>query len=412
MRFDIFFGVAIVAAALSPGVLHAQSVPAEMPPASYTARQYVDSKGCVWVRAGSDVAPTWVPRVSRDRKQICNATPTQVARSAPAPAPVVVAQPVTPPPTAPVVVRTAPPVKSAPPPQPASDTKTILRTKGPYPLVAVRVPETVPAASPVCPDRSGVSKRYTNHGQHGPVRCGPQAELPYAGTGAVAAAGSVPRGDKIGTKPFEPVAAVPTIAPGYRPVWDDGRLNPNRPKPAKGAAVHVLQWTNYAPYRLIDTTTGHDVTAAYPHLKYPYTDYALQKVHLVKSSAHRPASNPVAPPASVKPVYAPLPPVAPKDDPASPARMSSKTDPAAQPKAVKVGKGHRYVQLGAFADVAARDRAFGRAAGLGLPMRAGTATSGGTTHHLALVGPFDSAVALGQALVKLRGAGFGGATTR
>lgn len=55
--------------------------PAEYPPASFKGKQYVDSKGCVFIRAGVDGATTWVPRVARNRKLICGFQPTQVAGS-------------------------------------------------------------------------------------------------------------------------------------------------------------------------------------------------------------------------------------------------------------------------------------------------------------------------------------------
>lgn len=68
----------------SSGAAQAQSLrsadePAEFPPSSFKASQYVDSRGCVYVRSGRGVATDWVPRVSRDRKILCGFKPSLTA---------------------------------------------------------------------------------------------------------------------------------------------------------------------------------------------------------------------------------------------------------------------------------------------------------------------------------------------
>lgn len=61
--------------------------PADFPPEGYEERQFVDSRGCVYVRAGVDGSVTWVPRVNRDREQLCGFQPTFADAPSPEPAP-------------------------------------------------------------------------------------------------------------------------------------------------------------------------------------------------------------------------------------------------------------------------------------------------------------------------------------
>lgn len=51
--------------------------PAEPPPEDFTARQYIDSTGCVFLR---DDAGRWAPRVARDGSQLCGYPPSLSAR--------------------------------------------------------------------------------------------------------------------------------------------------------------------------------------------------------------------------------------------------------------------------------------------------------------------------------------------
>jgi hypothetical protein len=51
--------------------------PAELPPQDYAGQQYVDSKGCLFLRAGSEGGKTvWLPRVTREGASICGYPPS------------------------------------------------------------------------------------------------------------------------------------------------------------------------------------------------------------------------------------------------------------------------------------------------------------------------------------------------
>ena len=59
--------------------------PAELPPSSFSGGQFVDSRGCVFIRAGFDGTVQWAPRVTRDGRQICGLQPTFGAGNTPVP---------------------------------------------------------------------------------------------------------------------------------------------------------------------------------------------------------------------------------------------------------------------------------------------------------------------------------------
>lgn len=50
--------------------------PAELPPSDYAGQQYVDSKGCMFVRAGRPGEVVWIPRVTREGKPLCDNPPS------------------------------------------------------------------------------------------------------------------------------------------------------------------------------------------------------------------------------------------------------------------------------------------------------------------------------------------------
>lgn len=54
----------------------AEVQPAELPPADYRGLQYVDSRGCAFLKAGTEERPTWVLRVTAGGAPICGNPPS------------------------------------------------------------------------------------------------------------------------------------------------------------------------------------------------------------------------------------------------------------------------------------------------------------------------------------------------
>lgn len=240
----------------------AQGVPSETPPPSYTADQYVDSSGCVFVRVGVGGNVNWVPRVGRDRAPLCGYRPslqgqtqtqTAVAPNVRAQGDMIViggatAAPRSP--AAPTVPQSAMTVTG-----PTAATATTLRSVGSQPRTVATTPRVVTAAPAVqtprvaggdiCANLPADLRPYFT-GEN--ARCGPQAVHPgdtARGLGPVASDGGR------GPEPRTVVRYVTEVPEGYRLAWSDDRLNPYRGLGTEqGQRQMETVWTNTVPRQL------------------------------------------------------------------------------------------------------------------------------------------------------------------
>ncbi|MFN0116541.1 MAG: SPOR domain-containing protein [Paracoccaceae bacterium] len=220
--------------------------PAEVPPAAFTGTQYVDSQGCVFVRAGLGGKVTWVPRVTKDRKLMCGQVPTfAAAAQAPAPLAAMAAEPA----PAPAVAAPAP-IPAAPAAAPAATKKVVAKAKPPARkaapkegalLVSVAV---VPGGATACVPPPKLAQRFTLSNGRRFLRCAAPVADPLGYIKGLDLPGVMVTGAAPGAVPVKPPA-------GYVAAWSDDRLNPRRGETtAAGEAAMAAKWTNGTPMRL------------------------------------------------------------------------------------------------------------------------------------------------------------------
>ena len=360
--------------------------PKELPPASYSGQQYVDSRGCVFLKAGYGGQTTWVPRVNAERKPLCGFPPTgakvqiEVADAAPVAAPRVAAP--QPSPTPPSRTAAVDPAIYTPAPYVAPVRKT-----APAPLTgltALRTTAPVPYAEAAPRRTYEVAKAGPGPGKIGCFTSAPVAEvvrLRNGGTAVVCTTGDgglsgwrppiYPAGSRVGvalTDPAHPhmpgsarkadpqparLAAVDATTPpkGYKKAWTDDRLNPHRAQgTAQGQAAQDQIWTRDVPARLV---------AAEPRAK----------VRVTVSTKSAP------------------------NQPAKPAKGA-------------------LVQIGTFGVPANAEAVVNRLAALGLPVAKGRTNTGGKSLQIVFAGPFATTAEAQAALSKARRAGFADAFLR
>lgn len=277
-------------------------IPVNFPPSSFSGRQFVDNKGCVFVRAGFDGNVTWVPRVTRSRQQICGQKPTFGTvreAAAPAAAPQIaprVEMPVVAPTPAPQPVRTA---RVAPQPAPKPVQRVVRAAPASKPVEAEpprvlrRVPvapqaqvrATKPLAVPTYGACANGVRTRTFQGKTLQVRCGPQTsphvtivrrgEAPTAGKNVYYNktwndSSLDPKTRIIPRHIYEGRDTSPLYVPaGYKPAWEDDRLNPYRAlQTVEGYRMSQQVWTHSVPRESVLTARkrfihDHDPIIAY-----------------------------------------------------------------------------------------------------------------------------------------------------
>ncbi|WP_291239413.1 SPOR domain-containing protein [Gemmobacter sp.] len=423
--------------------------PKEQPPAGFKGQMYVDSRGCVFLRAGLNGNTSWVPRVSRDRKALCGYPPTAAAMARPvevatpaeiaaparvaeaAPAPRATGKPL----NTVASVKTPPSIRAAGPSRPVDPylARALPAQMAPQGVVVAPAPVVVAAAAPrqgaeVVMPATRLSGNRIGCYQSAPVprvvalSNGGSAVLCTKGDGSlvglrapVYAKVAMGEGNRVGAGLYEPAgvpvargnisadqlgnshrttvvvshAAPVASAPGRVVVRSSDLTNP----PVVVPEGYKLAWRDdrLNPYRGMGTAQGQAQQDQVWTRQVP-AQLQGQNGRIVVSSKGQAAAAPVR------------------------LRVSSKSEPQAQvtpvPQVRAVRAGGLYVQVGTFGVPANAEGARARLRAAGLPTGTAQVNKGGKALQMVMAGPFGDAGSAQAALNAARAAGFGDAYIR
>lgn len=428
-----FLGAAGVAGLITAGLGFgsmgaAQSVaqlggPAEGPPAGFSGQQYVDSRGCVFMRAGFAGQISWVPRIGRDRRPLCGqVTGAQATARLQQPA------------EAALPAAAAPPITAAASAPMATIASKMPRAVGTGVIAPVPVPGLVRGlVRGLVPAGANAGQQTGAAGAATPARLAQgYADPAQSAQGARGLPVAGGQGQALGCPAEAPVLQnLPLRAGGFVQVCTRGDgsatgwRSPSYVASAQpGAALRGQGADLTAHAQAAHSQIGHNAMprgasdGAGVQYVAAWQDDRLNPLRGLGTAAGwqnqaQVWSNTV-PARPVMPENAPstVPTTVPSPVPST-VSASTRSDPN-QGRAAQfaAAQGQIYVQVGTFAQRGNVQNAAARLAALGLPVASAKSTRGGQALVAVLAGPFDSAAAAQQALGHLRGAGFGDAFVR
>ena len=457
MRNKLMAG-AILALALDVTSAAAQSIaqlggPANPPSASFTGQQFVDSRGCVFLRAGFGNRVNWVPRVDRNHKPLCGFPPTggtqvaaaiqadmapdtaatlpqasanspdrsqPVAQPSPAPAPTVIAAP-----------------HSGAPLASTSLLATALPTPTPTPTSArpsaAPAPTVISSNSPATPAVAATPRRgfflgalfggaFGGNGGAGavvplaaqPVSPGPAYQTAAAlGIPQVACPLAAPQLDRVQLRDGG-TALVCTTGNGTLNGW----LPPSFPQGANfGAALNPLFSRNAMTGAVILSSGDLTLTAASPlpvavrvvskppkGYKIAWKDDRLNPMRAIGTAQGQAQQDLIW--TRTVPAFQVGARVRPGILLLRPRLQTTVSTMSAPESASRAGGAGLRVQIGTFGQPGNAQAAAARLAALGLPVATGHLTRGGQAQQVVYAGPFGSLDAARAALAAVRAAGF------
>lgn len=350
----------------------ADRAPAEVPPPGFTAAQYIDSQGCVFVQAGGG----WAARIARDGSAICGYPPTLSAR------------------------RTdpdRPPTLFAPPEEPRAQRIERVLTETIVPNLIEGELVTPPAAPhPLASSAAGDAPSVAavdNQPPAATVATDPKGSPENGGPVVAPSPGPAKPADPLGLSALVREASVVT-AP-----------DPSR----RHARLCALTGADAAPQPGIGGATALGFCGPASVSLSPQARPETPAPSRARIATVAPAPSLAARGAS--PSRAAATPKAPRQTVPTSARTATErrtTTPARQGTEPMIPPGARYVQIGAFRDAGNAARTARRVSDLGLPVA--RSLQGQT--QLIMVGPLTGREAVVRALDRVRRAGFRDAYAR